>query len=226
VKAFHFVELFEKSLVIENVDLTIAALTCIVQFLKYGEQFDFNLTFLSELMKSGEPLRMSLSCWTVEKIILLNPQATKLLMEWGMVSDILSIFHSGCYESKHEAAFCLCRLLKRDPLLFLPIIRDEQVVGSLIEVMKAELDPQLLLGIIELFAAVFETAARQESDEWLREAFAANEGKALLEELTFNDDEDVARAATLFLSGFIDTPYDPESDDDQQGWTMWRAHGD
>jgi hypothetical protein len=214
VTAFHLVELFERSLVIENVDLTIAALTCIVQFLKHGEQFDLNLAFLGELMKSGEPLRMSLSCWAVEKIILLNLQATKLLMESGMVSDILGVFESGCYESKHEAAFCLCGLLKRDPLLFLPIIREEQVVESLIEVMKAELDAKLLLGIIDLFSIVFQIAAGQESEEWLRGAFAANEGKALFEELTFNDDEDVAGAATRFLSEFIDAPYDSPSDDD------------
>ncbi|OHT07878.1 hypothetical protein TRFO_23739 [Tritrichomonas foetus] len=203
-------------LVLDDPELTIATFLLLFTLMKDREPIDFDCEYLSQLLLSENPINVQIGCWSIDQIILLDYSSTMAdkFVSNGIFAIILNLFENGSYEIKIEAAFALCSFVEQDLTNYCDLIINSNIIGNFLDFFGTPLESSLIVRIIESINKIFEKYEKRNLIDVCRNQFLENEGNTIFEEFTFDDNEDIAGPASIFMSNFIDQIIQPDDEND------------
>jgi hypothetical protein len=214
VVRFGFVELWHSAVVHGNPDVVIAALKCIKEYLKQKGRYENAAEALKRLgsfIEAGTPLQVEIACWGTEIFLGSDRRLVEVLREVDFTRHLIVNLDEGSFDVKRAVVSCLATVIIEDLPGSIGVVRTSEIIPRFLDLVEQDIDRSLVAIVLDFFLKFFRAAQMIGEAEDLRATLVDHGGKKIIDDKSFDDDEEIAQIATAVLMECID-PFTPLED--------------
>lgn len=202
IEELNLLTFFKLCLNINYPELTRISLNCIFHYIQESntEMFiDFNFFF--DLIKSDSLDNKLIGFWGIDEIITIDDKYVQVFLNLNILNIILDMFQNSDFDTKSEAIYLLCTFIISHEILNFVINND--IISELVHFLEISDDKDLVLHILQAIYSIFSYSSTKFEFEFILSCIQET-GISLIQELSLDDNEDIASCSSIILSNYID----------------------